>query len=295
MVAGAAAAVVLAGGIGVTSAQAVPGLDISSPVTVGGEYTVEGADCAPVLPASEEAPELDFVDMEIHFRDSGEPSWPGEPGDVVSTQTGWKLTGTTDRAGTYSVIQICNYESYDGQFTDMTMPAFGSLVVNSDSSTGGGDNGGNPTVPALPAEPAAGASNGGLVVVQIEKAGGVSYATVAVGAQYAGQTLFGTLFSTPRSLGSAVVSASGEVTFALPSDVASGNHKLVLQRMDGTVVGFVQIALGADGWYVVKQNSGTTLANTGGESLVGLGVAGASALVLGAGVIIAARRRLALQ
>lgn len=295
LVAGAAVAVVLAGAIGATSAQASPGLEVSSPVTVGDQYTVEGANCAPTIPASEDAPELYFVDMEVHFRESGDPSWPGAPGTIVVTENGWELTGDADRAGTYSVTQICRYEAYDGELADFTMPAFGSLVVNEDSSTGGGDNGGNPTVPALPAEPVAGASTGGMTVVQIEKSGGVSYATVAAGTQYAGQTLFGTLFSTPRSLGAAVVSASGEITFALPSDMASGIHKLVLQRTDGTVIGFVQIALGADGWYVVKQSTGTALANTGGESLVGLGVAGASALVLGAGVLIAARRRLALQ
>gem|GEM_PF-4557702 len=261
---------------------------------MGEEYTVSGQVCEAILPAGAyevggyPGPEMSFVHMEISFEQSGEASSPGEHSDPVVNDTEWSLTGTATQAGSYTVVQVCHYEAYDGWMVHEKVTSSGALVVTGDSSAGGGEGAGVPGTPALPAEPGAGSSRGSVTLSKIITENGVTYVTLQAGNPYAGQTVFGTIFSTPHSLGSAVVSATGEVTFALPSTVARGEHKIVLQRADGTVIGFAEITLDANGW---KATSKEGLAETGGASMVGIGVLGASALAVGAGLLLVRRKR----
>lgn len=310
--AAAAVAALALSGFGAAAAQATPGLVVSSPVIEGEQYTVEGQHCPATWSDGEGGPILDFVEMDVHFREGGEASWPGEPGAFTYTDSGWIYTGTATRPDTYSVIQICDFAAYDGELTEQVFLAFGSLVVEADPYSGGGDNGGgdngggdngnggnnggNTGWPALPAEPAPGAPNGGVSAVSIDTRNPSNpLATVILPRGYSGQTVFGTLFSTPHSLGSAVVTASNTAQFALPAKIEAGVHKLVVQRADGTVIGYAEFLFGPNGWELIKQSAGAKLAQTGGEALTGAGIAGAAALVLGAGLVLANRRRGAVQ
>ncbi|GAA1707170.1 hypothetical protein GCM10009808_26480 [Microbacterium sediminicola] len=105
--------------------------------------------------------------------------------------------------------------------------------------------------------------------------------TITVGAAYAGQTVNGWVFSTPTSLGTAVVSASGTVTFTLPASLAAGTHRVVVTDSTGAVIGWQYIQVDA-------------LADTGGtaeSSGIGILPFAAVALLLGA-ALVATRRRL---
>lgn len=305
--AAAAVAALALSGFGAAAAQATPGLVVSSPVIEGEQYTVEGRDCPATWSDGAGGPILDFVAMDVHFREGGEASWPGEPGVITSTDSGWIYTGTATRPDTYSVTQVCDYAAYAGELTERVFVDFGSLVVEADPNSGGGDNGGgdngnggnnggNTGWPALPAEPAPGAPNGGVSPLSIDMGNPSNpLAFVILPSGYSGQTVYGTLFSTPQSLGSAVVTASNTAQFALPVKIEAGVHKLVVQRADGTVIGYAEFVFGPSGWQLVKQSAGAKLARTGGEALTGAAIAGAAALMLGAGLVLANRRRGAVQ
>ncbi|MDR0626124.1 MAG: polysaccharide lyase family 7 protein [Bifidobacteriaceae bacterium] len=62
------------------------------------------------------------------------------------------------------------------------------------------------------------------------------------------------LHSTPVSLGSFALNQSGQVTLTIPQDAALGEHKIVVQALDGALVGWAWIRLEAP-------NSGQTAAS----------------------------------
>ncbi|MBA8815203.1 O-glycosyl hydrolase [Microbacterium halimionae] len=78
--------------------------------------------------------------------------------------------------------------------------------------------------------------------------------TIRVGEEYAGDSMDVWLFSTPRHLGTVVVSASGEVTVRIPADVPAGDHRIVVTDASGAVIG----------WNPLRVNAAGDLAVTGG-------------------------------
>ena len=95
--------------------------------------------------------------------------------------------------------------------------------------------------------------------------------TVFVGVPYAGDTVDVWLYSTPMSLGSAVVSSAGTVTVTLPLNAPAGTHRIAVYAADGTLIGWSFVEL-------------TTLAATGGADQTPLLAGGA--LLFGIGLLL---------
>ena len=108
--------------------------------------------------------------------------------------------------------------------------------------------------------------------------------TITAGATYAGDFVSAWVRSTPVNLGGWLqVSAAGTVTTALPTDLAAGTHRIILQDAAGAVIGWTEITVVAPG-----SAAAGTLASTGVESAPL--VAGALLLLL-LGALLARRRR----
>ena len=102
-----------------------------------------------------------------------------------------------------------------------------------------------------------------------------------VGLAHVGEQVRVWLHSTPQLLGTYTVSPAGTVTVTLPAGVAAGDHRLVVQALDGTLIGWTPIALTALAW--TGQDLGASLG-------IALGLA-AGLLVLGGAALIVVRRR----
>lgn len=100
--------------------------------------------------------------------------------------------------------------------------------------------------------------------------------TVQLGADYAGDTVYGWLFSTPTPLGAATVSASGAASFTIPADTPPGAHRLAVTDAAGVLIGWLPVQVAA-------------LAATGAPDVRGwLAIA---ALLVVAGALLTLRRR----
>lgn len=105
--------------------------------------------------------------------------------------------------------------------------------------------------------------------------------TIFVGTQYAGDTVWVWLHSTPVLLGAQVVAADGTVTVALPAGIDPGAHRLVVLDADGDVIGWTEIS--------VTEALAATGANGAGIATT----AGLAAALIAAGAlgVIVRRRR----
>lgn len=112
----------------------------------------------------------------------------------------------------------------------------------------------------------------------VEQGGSV---TVTLDTAFAGQTVYGWIFSTPVSLGSATVTAAGTATFTIPSNVPTGAHRIAVVSEAGYVIG----------WYdVTVTGAGGGLAVTGGQ-LAPFAPFAVILLAVGAGLLLARRRQ----
>ncbi|MFS0712947.1 hypothetical protein ABC195_03630 [Microbacterium sp. 2P01SA-2] len=100
------------------------------------------------------------------------------------------------------------------------------------------------TGPAAPDPDALTGDNRGGVVVDGASVPGTTV-TANVGRDLAGMAIHGWLFSEPRYLGVATVTADGIATFALPSDIPAGAHRLALTTDDGTTLGWSPVEVRA--------------------------------------------------
>lgn len=98
--------------------------------------------------------------------------------------------------------------------------------------------------------------------------------------------------STYQKLGTGTVNASGAavVTFTVPTNLSNGRHHVVfLGEKNGQPVE-VRVPFTVRGSAVAAGTRGS-LPRTGSDDLVALGIAGGSLVLVGAGVVFAARRR----
>ena len=107
---------------------------------------------------------------------------------------------------------------------------------------------------------------------------------LGVGLEYIGDQVRVWLHSTPQLLGTYTVSAAGTVTVTLPVGVAPGDHRIVVQALDGSLIGWAPLKV-------------TALASTGQEleTTLGVGIALALMLLGGATATVVSRRRAAVQ
>lgn len=107
--------------------------------------------------------------------------------------------------------------------------------------------------------------------------------TVYVGIQYAGETVWVWLYSTPILLGAHVVAADGTVTVTLPAGVEAGMHRIVVLDAQGDVIGWTEVTV-TDGLAA----TGSTPGSLAGSAALAVGL-----LLTGAAMMIARRRRAA--
>jgi len=112
--------------------------------------------------------------------------------------------------------------------------------------------------------------------------------TIAVGAAFAGQYVSAWVRSTPVNLdGWKQVSAAGTITAALPTDLAAGTHRIIVQDASGAVIGWTEITVATAG------TTATGLANTGLEA--GPWLAGGLLMLVLGGVLLQRRRRVSME
>lgn len=109
-----------------------------------------------------------------------------------------------------------------------------------------------------------------------------STVTIALGAQYAGQTVTAWIYSTPVSLGTHVVSAAGSITVTVPASLAAGAHRIAVLDAQGALIG----------WTDITVTAAKGLAVTGADSSSAL-IAGGVLLAAGVGAFLLRRRRAA--
>nr|RZI35555.1 Mannosylglucosyl-3-phosphoglycerate phosphatase [Cryobacterium sp. SO1] len=110
---------------------------------------------------------------------------------------------------------------------------------------------------------------------------------ITVGAGYAGQYVSVWVRSTPVNLGGwQQVSAAGTVSVVLPTDLAAGSHRLIVQDAAGAVIGWTDLTVAAAG------GSAAGLAQTGLDASPWL-AGGAVLLLLGA--VLMRRRRIPMD
>lgn len=107
---------------------------------------------------------------------------------------------------------------------------------------------------------------------------------------------YGYAYSTPTALGWSWTGAGGAATFTVPSGLAPGAHRLAITDQSGSLLGWVSLTVTAG----VKTEGGTVPAGTSprrlsdsgaAESPTGLLPAAALAVLAGAGLLVATRRR----
>ncbi len=131
------------------------------------------------------------------------------------------------------------------------------------------------TGPAAPDPDALTGDNRGGVVVNGASVPGTTV-TANVGRELAGMAIHGWLFSEPRYLGVATVTADGIATFALPADIPAGAHRLALTADDGSTLGWSPVE--------VRAAEVTTPPATGGPGGPGAGAGAGAGSGSGAGV-----------
>lgn len=153
------------------------------------------------------------------------------------------------------------------------------------------------------AESALNDDNRGGVTVQVHADGTV---TATVPGERPDSQVFLSAYSDYAALGWHRLDSAQRVTATLPANLAAGDHRLVVQRVTGELLGWaefeVQAAVGEDGTGGT-QGSGTgsgqqggavapakQLAHSGAEASTGALIAGAALLTLGAGALLLRRR-----
>ncbi|GGH37746.1 hypothetical protein [Microbacterium album] len=275
---------------------------LSLPVTVAGEVEHISFDPAPelLLPApvvsgtASVGQTLVVADGAWKTEWEAIRSWGDVPGAPVLTyqwlRSGQPIPGATASAYTVTAADGGEHVSVrvTGRFWDCLDVAVASAAAPIPAAPGqppatdgqppviGGDDlpatGGEPVAPA--ADDLVDVNRGGVVVPREVTAGGS--VSVSVGADRAGETVHGWLFSTPTALGSAVVAADGTVAFAVPDGVAPGAHRLAVTDAAGQLVGWGEIVvLAADGAAPSRQ-----LAATGSDGIL-LSLGGGMMLIAG--------------
>jgi 5'-nucleotidase len=110
---------------------------------------------------------------------------------------------------------------------------------------------------------------------------------VFVGTKYAGERVYGFLYSTPTSLGSFVVDAAGNIQVMIPANTPAGAHRIAIQDASGAVIGWADITVNAS---TTAGGGSGSLAQTGSE-IAPLLIGAMLLLTLGGAFVLARGRR----
>lgn len=108
---------------------------------------------------------------------------------------------------------------------------------------------------------------------------------VTAGSEHAGERVNVWIHSTPRLIVTAELDATGSVVVTAPGDLAVGDHRVVLQNADGTLLGWTEITIEA----ATAGADGDELSNTGSHALGWVALA-LVLMTVGAAVLVIRRR-----
>ncbi len=221
----------------------------------------------------------------------------GEEDDLVSVGGGGDESGSmtsfsgTFMAGTKVTLRVetegvtAYYDGSDSGTLDslkasvLTVPTFSGLRLGNFDVRGY-------LTPETPTEEQLTEQNRGQVRAEGTPTAGAPL-RVFVGKDYAGELVYGWMFSTPSYLGSATVDADGFISLMLPKNT-SGSHRLVISHITGWPVGWTELEVKA----ASSENTGAakTLAETGGGSPLMLGSIAGGLILAGAALTLARRK-----
>ncbi|MDF1477502.1 hypothetical protein PYV02_00225 [Leifsonia sp. H3M29-4] len=161
----------------------------------------------------------------------------GEPG--TSASLAWEYAPNATGSITFSDVLPVGRYRVEFLYNDGYMRLVTPLTLTVTEPTGPTD----PTDPEptpVPDSVLDGAPRGGVMATPSITTPGEQL-VVTVGAAQAGHEVRIWLHSTPTLLGSYVVSSAGNVTVTLPAGVAAGSHRLVVQALDGSLIGWTAI------------------------------------------------------
>jgi hypothetical protein len=141
----------------------------------------------------------------------------------------------------------------EGTFTPLTAGTYTLLYAAIDGA--GNDNSVEYPVTVAPAAPGQepapapvpdtvldGAPTGGVSTATSTATGG-EQVVITVGVAHAGEQVRVWLHSTPTLLGTFTVSSAGTVTVTLPAGVPADQHRLVVQALDGSLIGWTALSV----------------------------------------------------
>lgn len=211
----------------------------------------------------------------------------GSTGDPLVQEVGSDATSTTFAnlpAATYTVTVV----AVNAKGSSDASPASNEVTIESTSgetpdekNSGEGEPGDKVT--PLPSSELTDANRGGVNVPESAVQG--SQITVSVGQAHAGEQVRVWVHSTSSLLGTVTLDAKGSATVTIPSDMPLGDHKIVVQALDGSLIGWDSINIGTASQ--VGPN-GEPLANTGadGGMVFPLTAAAGVLLLLGAVILV---------
>lgn len=262
----------------------------SSPVTVTDPTPEPEPEPQPTVPAAPAAPASSVQGSTVSV------SWvsPADGGSPVTgftvtltPQTGEPLTRDTPADTTSAVftdvpagIWIATVVADNAIGSSPTSAASAPVTVT--GSTPDPD----PVVFPVPDDELTDANRGGVQVPDAATPG--SPVTVQAGAEHAGEQVRVWLHSTPVLLGAVTLNEAGNVVVTIPASAALGDHKIVVQALDGSLIGWDSIRIGSASQV---GPSGEWLASTGSD--IGWPIIGIASVLLLLGGLIAlwARRR----
>src|SRR5690606_15056745 len=101
--------------------------------------------------------------------------------------------------------------------------------------------------------------------------------TITVGSQHVGTQVEVWMYSVPTKIGAGTLNSARAITVTIPKDTAAGNHRIAVYALDGTLLGWTDVRVGA-------------LATTGAEASAAALALGAL-LLLGGAFLVTVRRR----
>lgn len=224
------------------------------------------------------------------------------PADGGSPITGYTVTliGTTSDPIVQQIDAVDTTASFvrvpDGRYTatvaatnakgvSETSSASAEIVVKADGDGTPGDEPGDQATP-VPDSELTDASRGGIDVPEAATPG--QQITVKVGASHAGTQVRVWLHSTPTLLGTVTLDTAGNTVVTIPADASLGDHKIVVQALNGSLIGWDAIKIDTADQIGPNEDQ---LPATGADGQLLPLAAGGLLLLLGAVILVGTAQR----
>ncbi|RCS61291.1 choice-of-anchor M domain-containing protein [Microbacterium sp. JB110] len=210
----------------------------------------------------------------------------GTTGAPIVQELGAETTTATFArapAGTYTATVM----AVNAKGTSQASPTSNEVTVQRSGSSGPGEEPDDQVSP-VPDSELTDVTRGGVEVPEAASRG--SLITVRVGATYAGEQVRVWLHSNPVLLGTVTLDAGGNTRVTIPADAALGDHKIAVQDLNGSLIGWDNLKIG-----IASQvgPNGEWLATTGvdGDLVFPLTAGAVILLLMGAVALVGTAKR----